>query len=94
MNKRKQAELLLGRLDLVEAGFLTLIMKGAPPDTPQPLVSMLRSSFFYGAKHMLETMLLAQELDDDDLLAIADKVQTEFGSFILSHCRMASNSRN
>jgi len=82
--KKQIMEALTGPADLVEAGFFSLVLKNAPPDPPERVVNMLRIAFFYGARHMMDVMLMAQELDDDNVEKVAEKVRAEFHKFDLT----------
>jgi len=77
----KKAEGLARKGLFVEAGFVVSVLAKAPAGADRSVISMVRSAYFFGAKHMLDTMLAAQQRPDDEMARIADNVRAEFEKF-------------
>lgn len=90
----KQADELAKSGKLIEAGFIMQVMKNAPDDVPPAVTRMIRSAFFFGARHMLEVMLAAQTLGEDDMAEIAANVREEFDKFAAAYNDFMTRERH
>ena len=68
---------------LVEAGWIMMVLKGAPEGLSENQIAVVRGSFYAGAKHILTLMSKAQQQDlsDQMMQKMVDDLQAEFGQF-------------
>lgn len=87
MLSKKEAEERAGQLSkdgkLIEAGWVLLMLVGAPDNLSPGQLDMVRYSFFRGAKHMLTLLERAQQsLHGDEVInRMADDLRAEFKAF-------------
>ncbi len=89
----KRADEMARKGRLIEAGFLIQVLASAPADLPPWELHMVRAAFFFGAKHMLETMLAAQEMSDEQMLSISENMRKEFDIFAVQYEAMMSKDK-
>jgi hypothetical protein len=67
--------------NLVEAGWIMALLKGAPDDLPPAELAIIRGAFFAGARHMLALMAGAYQRDTLDMQKLVDDLRAELDRF-------------
>lgn len=69
--------------DIIEAGWVSMMLARAPASTPTDIVENMRAVFFLGAKYMLEAMVLTQcsAVSDETLTKFVDNIRVELERF-------------
>jgi hypothetical protein len=67
--------------NLIEAGWILMVLSGMPDGLPEQDLTPLRAAFFAGAKHMLAVMSGAQRRDNLDTQKVANDLRAELARF-------------
>ena len=79
----RQAKELFDGGEIIEAGWVSMMLSRAPAGAPPDIVENLRAVFFLGAKYMLEAMVLTQvsSVSEETLTKFVDNLRVEIEKF-------------
>jgi len=79
----KTAEDLLRAGNIIEAGWVLMLLARAPDGTPQHIINSMKMAFFLGARHMLEALVMSHEqnLSDATMQRVVDDLGKELDAF-------------
>ena len=80
---KKEAQHQLEKGNLIEAGWISNVLAAAPPEATPDELFVSHSSFFFGARYMLDTMVAMQSesVPQHVLEKVVDNLRKELDNF-------------